>query len=228
MINTKVLIVEDETIVSLDIKHTVEQLGFVVTSTATNHDDAIKSVKKDMPDIILMDIHLSNSPDGIQTAQEIQKIKNIPIIYLTAFSDEKTICRAVESKPIGYLTKPFKREDLKSNIFLSLYKINQSNQDLIHKSYTNLGFNYYFDMQLQHLYYGKIPIRLGKKEKLLLKILIDAKENIVSFSQLEYQIWPNDPVSCSALRTLIYRVRAKLEYKVIETIPCIGCKLMTF
>ena len=127
MTKTKILVVEDETIVALDIKSALKKIGFEVTNTVTNHDDAIKSVQANKPDIILMDIHLENSKDGIETAQDIQKIENIPILYLSAFSDDETIDRAVQTNPLGYLTKPFKREELKTTIHLGLYKINKQN-----------------------------------------------------------------------------------------------------
>ncbi len=65
-------------------------------------------------------------------------------------------------------------------------------------------------------------------KKKLLTILVEAKGSIVSFSNLEYYIWPDAPVSNSALRTLIYRLRSKLEYKLVETIPSIGCKLTPY
>jgi len=223
--NTKILIVEDETIVALDIKSAVKKLGYEVTDTVTNHADAINSVHKNEPDIILMDIHLENSEDGIQTTKDIQKIKNIPIIYLTAFSDDETVKRAIATNPIGYLIKPFKREELKSTILLCLYKITQPIQITINKNCKDIGFDYYFDVAYKTLYYKSKPIKLSMKEKILLATLVDAKGNIVSFEKLEYILWSQDTVSPSALRTLIYRLRTKLEYKLIETIPAFGCKL---
>lgn len=69
----KILVVEDEIIVALDIEKTLLKLGFKVTNKVTNYDDAIKSVKKNKPDIVLMDIKLKNSKDGIETAKDIQK-----------------------------------------------------------------------------------------------------------------------------------------------------------
>lgn len=225
MIKIKVLIVEDESIVALDIKKALLKLDFEVTQIVSNHIDAIKSVKNKKPTIILMDINLKNSKDGIETAKEIQKIENIPIIYLTAYSDENTIERAIKTNPISYLLKPFKREELKSTILLGLYKINESNQININNGTKALGFNYYYDLKNETLFYNTIPIRLSQNEKKLLNILIEARGGIISFSNLEYTIWPDAPVSNSALRTLIYRLRSKLEYKLIETIPSIGCKL---
>ena len=227
MNKTKVLIVEDETIVALDIKSAIKKLGFEVTNTVTNYDDAISSVKKDEPDVILMDINLKNSKDGIQTAHDIKKIKNIPVIYLTAFSDDETINRAVKTSPLAYLTKPFKREELKSTILLGLYKINQPNQVNTDKNCQHIGLDYYFDLTNKNLFYKNKPIFLSLKERELLTILIEAKGSLVPFGEIEYFLWPHEPMSNSNLRTLIYRLRTKFEYRLVETIPSFGCKLTT-
>lgn len=221
----KILVVEDETIVALDIKSALEKLNFEVTNCVTNEKETLLSISKEVPDIILMDIYLENSKDGIQITKEIQKIQNIPVIYLTAYSDEDTINKAIETNPVGYLLKPFKREELKSTILLAFYKINQSNKLNITNNCIDLGFNYYYDIKNQILFYKNIPIKLSLKEKHLLTILVEAKGSLISFIEIEYLIWPDGSVSNSALRTLIYRLRSKLEYKLIETLPSIGCKL---
>jgi len=226
MLKTKILIVEDETIVALEIKSVLKKLGYEVTNTVTNHHDALKSVQTNKPDMILMDIHLENSKDGIQTAQDIQKTVAIPILYLTAFSDDETIDRAIQTNPVGYLLKPFKREELKSTIRLGLHKINPENQSNIDENFKNLGLGYYYNLKEGNLYYKNMPIRLSPKENQLLKVLIDARGNIVPFDDLEHLIWPDKQIHESSLRTLIYRVRSKLEYKLIETIPSFGCKLI--
>ena len=225
MNKTKILIVEDETIVALDIKSAIKKLGFEVTDLVTNHDDAISSVKTKKPNMILMDINLENSKDGIQTAIDIQKIENIPIIYLTAFTDDATVQRAIQTNPIGYLIKPFKREELKTTISLGLYKLNQNNQHNINNNTYKLGFNYCYDLEKEQLFYENMPIKLSNNENLLLKLLITARGSIVSFEDIENYIWANEPVSNSTLRTLIYRIRSKLEYKIIETVPSFGCRL---
>ncbi len=222
----KVLIVEDETIVALDIKNVLISLGLIVTNSVTNHDDALISVKNDEPDIILMDINLENSKDGIETTQSIQKYRNIPIIYLTAFSDDLTINRAIETNPLHYMIKPFRRDELKSTIQLAIYKINQEKNEQYEKNnFFKLGNGYYYDIEYEALYYKDMPIKLGVKERQLLSLLIAARGNIIPFDKLIYEIWPSEFVSDSTLRTLIYRLRTKLEYKLIETIPAFGCKL---
>lgn len=228
MSNTKILIVEDESIVALDIKNALKKLDFKTIDIAKDYDGAIKSVKQFEPSIILMDINLKNSTkDGIDTVKDIQKIKNIPIIYLTAFCDEETVMRAVKTNPISYLLKPFKREELKSTILLSLYKSNQHNKHQIDNNCLSLGYGYYYNKNDEILYYDNMYIKLSINEKKLLNILLEAKGTIVSYESLEHNIWSETPISTSTLRTLIYRLRAKLEYKLIETIHSAGCKLIT-
>lgn len=226
MNSTKILIVEDESIVALDIKKALQKLGYEVVALAKNHTTAIKQFKNHNPSIVFMDIHLKNSAkDGIETVKDIQRIKNIPIIYLTAFSDENTLKRAVQTNPISYLVKPFKMEELKSTILLAQYKMNQSNHPEIDHNCLPLGFGYYYNRKDEILFYENLYIKLSLNERRLLNILLDAKGAIVSNADLEYMLWPNEPVSQSSLRTLIYRLRSKLEHKLIETVHSAGCRL---
>lgn len=226
MKKTKILIVEDESIVALDIKRTLEKFNYEVTNTAINYNEAINSVMLNKPDLILMDVNLAKSKDGIETAKEIKMLDDIPIIYLTAFCDEDTINRAIETKPVSYLIKPFKQDELKSNIMLGLYKKSVISNTPNDKKLISLGENYYFQKDKNELYYNTLAINLGRKEKLLLKMLIDAKGQIVRFEDIENIIWESQIISSSTLRTLIYRLRAKFEYKIIETLPNIGCRIL--
>lgn len=226
MNKTKILIVEDESIVALDIKRALNKLGHEVTDMVTNYDDTLYSIEDNRPDIILMDIHLENSKDGIETVHAIQEKNTIPIIYLTAFSDEKTIQRAIQTNPIGYLIKPFKREELKSTILLGLHKMSSVQNEGLFDSFKALGFDYYFDTKTDNLYFKDMPIKLSTNETSLLSVLIQARGNIVTFEDLEHYVWPDKVVSESALRTLLYRLRSKLEHKFIETTPGFGCQFI--
>ena len=223
----KILIVEDEVIVALEIKNVLQKHGFTVTNTVTNYYDAIDSVKEDIPDIIFMDINLENSKDGIETAIKIKSMMEIPIVYLTAFSDEKTMLRAVATEPSHYIIKPFKRDELRSTVLITMYKMENKNKDIVQVNYCDIGYGYYFDLEKKNLFYKKKYIKLSPNESSFLKLLVKAKGNQVSFSQFEDYIWNGKEVSPSTLRTVVYRLGAKLEFKLIKTIPSYGYQLST-
>jgi len=118
----RILIVEDEAITSVLLEKTLKELGYEVVGSAFDGEEAINLVREKQPDIILMDIRIQGDMDGIETAKKIYTEYKIPIIYLTAHSDDETIKRAVESGPFGYLIKPFKERELYSNIEMVAHK----------------------------------------------------------------------------------------------------------
>jgi PAS domain S-box-containing protein len=120
--NNKILIVEDESIVALDTKHELEKIGYQVTDIALTGEDALRKIKKDMPDLVLMDIVLKGKLDGIDTATRIRKDYLLPVIYTTAYFDKKTLDRAKMAEPFGFLIKPYSSKELRSTIDMALYK----------------------------------------------------------------------------------------------------------
>jgi CheY-like chemotaxis protein len=122
MDKARILVVEDEAIIGMDIANTLRNIGHEVTDSVPSGERAIKSVKKNRPDIILMDIGLKGEMDGIQTAEQIRSQYSIPVIFLTAYADEKTLERAKIAAPCGYLTKPFEETDLRIAIEVGLYR----------------------------------------------------------------------------------------------------------
>ena len=225
MPSIKILIVEDESIVALDIRSALRKLNYEVTDMVTSYEQAIQSVKNNCPDIALLDINLQNSKDGIAIAKKLQKMMDISVVYLTAFSDDDTLQRAVKTNPLGYILKPFTRAELKSSLILAIHKMNISKELIPDKNTIDLGFNYYYNTKQEQLYLTNLPVRLSIKENNLLQLLIHARGSILSFQDIEHQLWPAESISQSTLRTLIYRMRTKLEHRLIETIPSIGCKI---
>ncbi len=113
---SRVLIVEDESIVALDLQRRLIRLGYEVPRVAASHDQALKAVNETYPNIVLMDINISGNIDGIDTAAKL----DVPVIYLTAYSEEKTLQRAKATKPYGYLVKPFSERELHATIQMAL------------------------------------------------------------------------------------------------------------
>ncbi len=122
MDSNSVIIVEDEPLVAVSIAKKLRRMGLDVLGTYESGSDAVTAILEKMPDLILMDIKLSQGEDGIDIAHEIHKTSNIPVIFLTALADHETIRRAVKAEPYSYLVKPFSELELRSNIEIVLHR----------------------------------------------------------------------------------------------------------
>ncbi|MEN4029818.1 MAG: methanogen output domain 1-containing protein [Methanobacterium sp.] len=122
MSSVKILVVEDESIVAMDLRHRLENMNYTVLAVVPSGEEAVEKAALMRPDLILMDIVLNEKMDGIQAAQIIKDNYNIPVLYLTAYSDEKTLKRAKITGPFGYIIKPFEDRELHSAIEIALYK----------------------------------------------------------------------------------------------------------
>jgi PAS domain S-box-containing protein len=119
---TAVFVVEDETIVSMEIQDRLLGLGYKVCGSAASGEEAIEKIKATNPDIVLMDIRIKGDIDGIQVAEHISKDMDLPFVFLTAHSDDATLERAKSTGPFGYLLKPFEERVLNSTIEMALYR----------------------------------------------------------------------------------------------------------
>jgi PAS domain S-box-containing protein len=117
-----ILIVEDEAVSALDIKSTLINLGYHVAGVASTGEQAIEIVDAKVPDLILMDISLAGKFSGIDAAEKILSSHNIPIIYLTAYTEPEQAGQAKKTRPYGYIIKPFTEGELRTEIEISLYK----------------------------------------------------------------------------------------------------------
>jgi|GEM_PF-1250078 len=119
---TRILIVEDEVIVAMGLERSLRLFGYEVIGIATSGEEAITIALDKNPDVILMDIHLEGKVDGIEAADEIGKHSNIPVIYLTAYTNDETLARAIKTNPYGYLNKPVKPREIYTTIETMLHK----------------------------------------------------------------------------------------------------------
>lgn len=124
----KILVVEDDKVIGSDLKLTLTKFGYEVPKIAVSGNEALTIIERSKPDLVLMDIKLKGELNGIDTTRIIQKKFSLPIIYLTAYSDEKTIMDAKTTKPFGYLIKPFDDKELFSTIEMALYRYKLENE----------------------------------------------------------------------------------------------------
>ncbi len=229
MKNFNILIIEDEALVALEMKQTIEEMGFTVLDYATNSTMATEILDEHSIDLIIMDINLGEKKDGIELYESWGS--DIPIVYLTAYKDEKTITKAISTNPYGYLVKPYQKEELYALIKLVHFKINHQNSTPEKKSLSeelyHLDAEYVFDLANDQLLYHTINIHLTAKENQLLRLLIKYDGEALSFETIEELIWENEPISNNAIRTLVYRLRGKINPNIIEKVFGYGIRIVT-
>jgi two-component system, LytTR family, response regulator LytT len=121
MSNIKTLIIEDELIIAEDMKGMLKEMQHDVIGIASDCDEAEEILSREIPDIVLVDIHLRGGDDGISLAQTIRGKYDIPIVFITSYSDTLTVDRAKQVRPEGYIVKPFEKADLYTAIEIALY-----------------------------------------------------------------------------------------------------------
>jgi PAS domain S-box-containing protein len=122
MSKVRILVVEDESLVGRDIQNMLKSLGYDVLGPVATAAQAVRKARENGPDLVLMDIVLKGGADGISAAETIWDDLGIPVVYLTAYTDETTLQRAKRTGPFGYLLKPFEERELQTTIEMALYK----------------------------------------------------------------------------------------------------------
>lgn len=122
MTKAQIMIVEDERIVAEEIQIRLKKMGFAVSAILSSGEEALKKVKENNPDLVLMDIVLKGEMDGVEAASQLHTRFNIPVVYITAYDDEELLERVKITEPFGYITKPFEDRELKIAVELALYK----------------------------------------------------------------------------------------------------------
>ena len=120
MAQKSILIVDDESSVSSLLHLTVEEMGHSAASVATTGEEAVEKVIELTPDLVLMDIHLAGSLDGVEAAEQIRQMSDVPIIFVTSHTDDYNFERAKLTRPSGYVLKPFKQRELQMTIEMAL------------------------------------------------------------------------------------------------------------
>ena len=124
MTKNRILVVEDEIVTARSLQISLEKLGYVITAIVASGEQAIQKIEEgDHPDLVLMDISLQGKLDGIETARILGNRFNISVIYITSHSDEAAFEKAKTTNPYGYITKPFKKDELKNIVELGIYRL---------------------------------------------------------------------------------------------------------
>jgi len=212
-----IMIVEDEVITQRYLKNILGQYDIATVECYDNAKDALENIRQNSYEMILMDINIKGSMDGIQLAREILRTKNIPIVFITAHNDTETFQEVLELSPYGFIAKPFSSSDVEVAIQLAYkryitYKENNVNKkvEVEKKTEIDISEEYIYSFVDNKLYHSGELIKLNTKQNKLLEVLSKNLNHVVSYDTLVDEIWGDNEISGSALRTLVYQIRKQL------------------
>lgn len=241
---TKILIIEDDEVTALNLKMSLEKLGYEVLSLANEETSAQNKIKIYNPDIVLIDIGLKRHDGGIEIANFIRTKMPRPFIFLTSHSDSSTLEKAKLTEPFGYIVKPFDPLNLHSTIQMALYRfeeekkrindVNALKTDKEHlekllyatkhstQPFVEFGDGYRHDISLRETFFKEQKIKLTKKENAFIHLLVAQLGSVVDFAQATDYVWGEEGASDNSVRTLVWRLRNKLPTDVIKNASGIG------
>jgi len=240
----KVIIVEDDEITALNLNMSLQKHGYSVIAMCDNAIQAKNKITALKPDVIIIDISLQESNDGIELAKIIKEKFDIPFIYLTSYSDDEIITQAKHTEPYGYIVKPFDPGSLHATIQMALFKYQMENErkeninslkvdklnleKLLYskrvsdKPIVPFGKDYHLDISICETFYKGKKIKLTKKENAFLRLLVAQLGLVVSFEQAMNYVWDESGATENSVRTLVWRLRNKLETDIIKNASGIG------
>ncbi len=219
-----VIIVEDETIIAMDIQQCLHEFGYKVDEVASTAEEAVFYVEKYQPDVVLMDIKLKGSPDGTEVVEIIQQMYKIPVIYLTSHSDDETLQRAQATKPYGYIVKPIDENQLNISIKMVIFRIEEERKK-IKGELIKMGYGYTYNTKTNELYFLSEIVNLTKKEGEFFSFMVYKLNNDVSYEEIIKNIWYSEDIPTTTLRSLVRRVRNKLKEELIQSVSLTGYRI---
>ncbi|MDD2790446.1 MAG: response regulator [Sulfurimonas sp.] len=244
MQSKRVTIVEDDEITALNLKLSLKKQGYDVVSVYDNAAIAKNKMSSDNPDIVIIDISLQESNDGIELAKHVRKKYNLPFIFLTSYSDDDIISQAKLTEPYGYIVKPFDPNSLHATLQMALFKYDMENQrkedinslkvdklnleKLLYSKRTSdkpivpFGADYHLDISICETFYKGKKIKLTKKENAFLRLLVAQLGLVVTFEQAMNYVWDENGATENSVRTLVWRLRNKLDTDIIKNASGIG------
>ena len=239
-----ILIVEDDEITALNLKISLQKQNYNVVGISHDIHDAKEKIFNLKPEIIIIDISLQDSHDGIELAKEIRNIYGIPFIFLTSYTDDDIISQAKLTEPYGYIVKPFDPGSLHATLQMAFFKYNSEqtlkeemtalksdklslekllyskqdkNEPIIH-----FGEDFHLDISICETFYKGTKIKLTKKENAFLRLLVAQMGVVVSFEQAMKYVWEENGATENSVRTLVWRLRNKLEVDIIKNASGLG------
>ncbi len=219
----RILIAEDDHISANYLKGLLAEEGYGDIHITDKGEDVIRLAKEIKPDLVIMDIMLSDNISGCEAALQIHnELKTTKIIFLTAYCEEEMVSYAIDAKAAAYLVKPYRDNEILATIKLMFAQPSTpSPQHELTQEEIEIKNGYVFNTKLKRLFKDDQEVPLGKKPLKLIEILAKNKNTSVSNEQICFHIW-GEIKNDKTLRSLIYRIRTKLKSDLIKNINGLG------
>ena len=226
MPNANILVVEDESIIAIDIRNRVLNLGYGVSGAAATGEDAIAIAEETLPDLVLMDIKLRGEMDGVEAASRIRLNLDIPVVYLTAYANASTVERAKFTEPFGYLVKPFELKELLARLCALTRRQSTNTAKTSILAVAELSM----DTHTRVVMRGDKLIELTAKEYAVLECLMREPERVLTRTEIAESVWNYDVYNQSNvvdvyIRNLRRKIDDPFEQKLIQTVRGAGYRL---
>lgn len=211
------LIVEDEPITSRFIREIIEDQGYEVAGSAKSASEARKLLAQHPIDIIITDINIQGSEDGIQLVRSLND--KVAVIFISAYSDSQTLHEAAATIPYGFLVKPFKETDLIAALILAVSRVQKEQFDVENTfDVTKQDSECWLDEEYNRLHWYSQTVELSKNETYALKLFLSKPDIPITMEELRCAIWGEKSIGDSTIRELINRIRNKVDGLSIENI----------
>jgi DNA-binding response OmpR family regulator len=209
----QVLVIEDKGIVGIHIRKIIEAMGHKVLIVVKNGENALKVAAKNRVDLVISDIRIEGEMDGVSCAKELQEKYSMPVIFITAYRDVKTLKRASDVDFVGYLVKPFREDELQTVVNLAIFKYKLLEPSPLVK----ISKKYSYSFEKNHFYEESVTVKLTEKEHLFVRALLVNKNGLLTHEDLDAAVWEK-PVKESARRQFIHRFKEKFPEFPVELI----------
>lgn len=215
--NPTFLIVEDEPITSRFIREIIEDQGYDVAGTAKSALEARKLLALKPIDIVILDINIQGSEDGIQLSRSFAN-ENIAIIYISAYSDPQTLQEAAGTFPYGFLVKPFREADLIAAVIMVVSRVKKEYEESEKSQQLEQFSECRLEEEEYRLYWHTQIIELSKNETSALALFLSKPNTPIAMEELRQAVWGDKSIGDSTIRELINRIRNKVERLSIDNI----------
>jgi len=221
MKSIKILIIEDDTLIAMQIENALEQMGHSIVEIVKDSNSAFECAIKNHIDLVVSDINIEGEIDGITTSKILYERYGTPVIFITAYKDIETLKKASLVDYAGYVMKPFRGEEIEALINLTILKYELPKV----KEIVELNKEYKYYPNTNELFCKNEKIELTKSEERFLQLLVNANGELITYSTIELNLWHDKVVSNETRRQLIYRFKKKLPDFPIELQKGVGYRL---